>query len=636
MSKRIFLFLCFSFIFLSVSSDALSQTCVAPPAGLSDFWTGDRSSNDFIGANHGTLANGATFTDSGKVGPAFSLDGTDDFVSIPSINIGSNFTVELWIYPTRSASYEELVSNNYTSGNFGSLYFLSNHIEYWQGNTFRSITPVNSVPLNAWTHLALVYDGNRVQLYLNGVASGSPSAVHGETFNNPLRFGSAVMAASANFQGRLDEISLYNTALSAADVLSIFNANDKGKCAAPALLADDASVLEGNGGTTNLNFTVTAVRSSAPTQVNYATADGTATQPSDYLTASGLANIPASGSTTVSVTVNGDMTLEQSETLFLNLSNPSPFGVIIADGQAVGTIFSDDCTTSPLNIVNSYRAEGNANDSTNGAHGTLENGAAFAAGNTGQAFSLDGVNDAVLTPTINLGAAYTVELWIRPTSAASFQNLVANNYLDTMTLRFGTLYFNANHIEYWQGALQRINSPTSIPLNQWTHIALIYDGAVNRLYVNGVASGGASIVHTETFNNPVRFGFSVGGQDQRFQGRLDEITFFNRALSDAEILSIYNAGGGGKCSFAPSAASVSVGGRVFSDNGSGLSNVRITLTDGNGQTRVATTSSFGYYRFDEVAAGETYIFTVVHKRYSFTPQVVSVSEELTELNFTAQ
>jgi len=47
----------------------------------------------------------------------------------------------------------------------------------------------------------------------------------------------------------------------------------------------------------------------------------------------------------------------------------------------------------------------------------------------------------------------------------------------------------------------------------------------------------------------------------------------------------------------------------------------------------ARTNSFGYYNFAEVTTGETYIFTVTHKRYEFAPQVIFVSEELADFNF---
>jgi hypothetical protein len=55
----------------------------------------------------------------------------------------------------------------------------------------------------------------------------------------------------------------------------------------------------------------------------------------------------------------------------------------------------------------------------------------------------------------------------------------------------------------------------------------------------------------------------------------------------------------------------------------------------NGETRTVTTNPFGYFFFTDVPAGETYIFSVSHKRYSFSPQVLTVTEETNNLNFIA-
>lgn len=85
----------------------------------------------------------------------------------------------------------------------------------------------------------------------------------------------------------------------------------------------------------------------------------------------------------------------------------------------------------------------------------------------------------------------------------------------------------------------------------------------------------------------------------------------------------------------PTAASVTVSGRVLSADGRGLTNAMVSVTDQNGVTRYARTSSFGYYRFHEVTVGETFVFTVISKRYTFAPQVVNVTGELTTLNFVA-
>lgn len=87
---------------------------------------------------------------------------------------------------------------------------------------------------------------------------------------------------------------------------------------------------------------------------------------------------------------------------------------------------------------------------------------------------------------------------------------------------------------------------------------------------------------------------------------------------------------------APTAASVSISGRVTTPEGRGLRGARVTLTDSQGNTRTAMTTTFGYYRFEDVSAGETVVISVSSKQYLFAPQVVSVMEDLNELNFTAQ
>jgi hypothetical protein len=86
---------------------------------------------------------------------------------------------------------------------------------------------------------------------------------------------------------------------------------------------------------------------------------------------------------------------------------------------------------------------------------------------------------------------------------------------------------------------------------------------------------------------------------------------------------------------APTAATVSVGGRVLSFEGRFIPSVRVLLTNQNGETRTAISNQFGYYCFDEVTVGETYVLTVTHKRHQFAPQILTVIEEINDLNFTA-
>lgn len=87
---------------------------------------------------------------------------------------------------------------------------------------------------------------------------------------------------------------------------------------------------------------------------------------------------------------------------------------------------------------------------------------------------------------------------------------------------------------------------------------------------------------------------------------------------------------------APTAASVSISGRVIMPQNLGLSSALVTLTDMQGNARTMRTGKFGSFRFTDVAVGETYILSVRSKRYTYAPRVITVNEDLTELNFAPQ
>jgi len=104
------------------------------------------------------------------------------------------------------------------------------------------------------------------------------------------------------------------------------------------------SKKEGKAGTTTVfSFSVTlSANALSPVSVSYATANGTATSPSDYLATSGTLTFPTGSSAkTITVTVIGDKVKEPNETFYVNLSNPSP-NAYLGVSQGVGTIQNDD------------------------------------------------------------------------------------------------------------------------------------------------------------------------------------------------------------------------------------------------------------------------------------------------------
>ena len=78
-----------------------------------------------------------------------------------------------------------------------------------------------------------------------------------------------------------------------------------------------------------------------------------------------------------------------------------------------------------------------------------------------------------------------------------------------------------------------------------------------------------------------------------------------------------------------------ISGRVVSSEGRGIKNARVTLVDGNGNTRNSTTNSFGFFRFEDVRAGESYVVSVTAKNLRFESQLVNVGDTITDLYLMA-
>ncbi|WP_293395863.1 Calx-beta domain-containing protein, partial [Nevskia sp.] len=135
--------------------------------------------------------------------------------------------------------------------------------------------------------------------------------------------------------------------------------NDDG-AAPPTASIGDVSASEGNTGARTFSFTVSlSAAASGPVSLSYATANGSATAGSDYVSSSGSLSFAAGElSKTINVTVNGDTTVEPTETFFVNLSNPS--GATLGDSQGQGSIVNDDTSAPALSVNDVSTTEGNS------------------------------------------------------------------------------------------------------------------------------------------------------------------------------------------------------------------------------------------------------------------------------------
>ena len=224
------------------------------------------------------------------------------------------------------------------------------------------------------------------------------------------------------------------------------------------------------------------------------------------------------------------------------------------------------CVTPPAGLVSCWRAEGNASDSVGGNNGTSTGGIAYAGGEVGQAFLFNGSTSYIpvpASPGLNIGAGsgMTIECWVQPHAQINLGDPIvewdsANN--DGLQFWVETSFQLYANIKDTSNNNHQISSANGIiSTNVLQHVALTYDKGSGAavLYLNGtvVATNNFGAITPQT-TYPMNIGRRTGqpiGNGDNFNGLMDELSLYSRALLQGEIAAIYNAGSAGKCDPAP-------------------------------------------------------------------------------------
>jgi hypothetical protein len=227
------------------------------------------------------------------------------------------------------------------------------------------------------------------------------------------------------------------------------------------------------------------------------------------------------------------------------------------------------CSSAPAGLVGWWPGDGNANDVVGGNNGTLQSAATFAAGEVGQAFSLDGAgayiaipDSPTLTPPSN---SITLDAWIMP-NAVSGPRAIVTKYsvnLDVSwvlmildgRIRFGVYQAGSADI----GRVFDTVDPV-VTAGAWIHVAGTFDVATQagRIFIDGLEVAAipysgqtqGTVTSIRDSNSPVRIGALQGGTGTVtyfWDGLIDEVDLFDRALAPSEIQAIAAAGSAGKC-----------------------------------------------------------------------------------------
>ncbi|MBI4167902.1 MAG: hypothetical protein HY515_03005 [Candidatus Aenigmarchaeota archaeon] len=438
-------------------------------------------------------ANNVTRNLTGRFGNALTFDGTDDFAATSRyVNLSSAFSVSFWVNPSSSAGYQPPIAKwndiatadrswiIYTSengdGNFRML------ISSDGSSSYQGLDSSTSIPLGAWSHIAVTYDGSNVlRWYLDGVLRDTNSTT-GTIYNSGAWINVAAETARGSyFKGTIDEVRIYNYSMSAAEI------NDSAR----GVFKDIPLIYHAPVNTTafvrlgDVNNPISLERNGTP--VAY-TNDSQLVGWWHFDEANAVANTVAndsSGWNNQGTLVSGVNHTAGKFGNALSFDKTTLQYVNITPNTAGGFNYLKDRFSVTV-WVNVKTVIGNQR--------IVQIGYPFAgAGGNGSILYIDSFNDAIFTVT------------------------------------HGTSQITAN------------STAGKVASDQWAYVAGTYDGDNVRLYVNGTLITNAQI---SNFTLNATYASISSWQTSRMNGTIDEVKIYNRTLSAGEIQNEYLRGVG--------------------------------------------------------------------------------------------
>ena len=179
-----------------------------------------------------------------NIGSAVLFDGTNDFININdanSLDLTNGMTMEAWVNPSDLTGFKTIICKDRTTTSYTYTLAANNNNATVANqrpnsrariaNTNRTVTGTSKLPLNTWTHVASTYDGATFRLYVNGVQVSSLATTGDITVTtDPLRIGGTTALSAQYFMGLIDEVRIYNKALTQAEIQTDMNTPDSAGC----------------------------------------------------------------------------------------------------------------------------------------------------------------------------------------------------------------------------------------------------------------------------------------------------------------------------------------------------------------------------------------------------------------------
>lgn len=382
-----------------------------------------------------------------------------------------------------------------------------------------------SIGANSWVHIVTTYDGTTAKIYYNGVLQASGSKTW-NTAGTAFRLGRQINASNG-FLGHVDDLKIYNRAITDAEVTQLYN-QPNGAALTPIISAVSTTVTTNS---VTINYSLNANTANTTSVVNYGFSQNNYPNQEAGFSATGNTVTPGS------VTING-------------LSPGTTYCYEIRATNINGTTTTTaNCITT--NVVQALLSEYKFNNSL---FNETNNSDFSAPGVTNHLYTTDRfgqTNSALVTSNASLyrdevvnipmqDKPRTISVWIKPNlvnndniiftyGSPSGNNVYGGSFSATNTFNFS---YNTNV------AFANATTP-----NNWKHVVITFDASkVAKIYVDGVLGNqGTQNNWFTSGTNSFFLGNSFGATTGAFNGAIDDLKIYNYALSPTEVTSLYTS-----------------------------------------------------------------------------------------------
>ncbi len=231
--KKVFFYTCLLLISISASAQVPSYV---PTNGLVGYWPFNGNANDESGNGGNGTVYGATLTTdrNNSINKSYNFDGIDDLIEVAYWNkiLGNNsFTLSYWIYQESNLSCWTVAfgMSNDGEGFASGSYNWGNNSIGGQICKYNFISTTNTtIELNKWTNVIFKYDSNILSIYKNGVFVSSQLVNYTTTNISAGSFNIASNVFSEYYNGKIDDIGIWNRALTDQEIITLYNSISTG------------------------------------------------------------------------------------------------------------------------------------------------------------------------------------------------------------------------------------------------------------------------------------------------------------------------------------------------------------------------------------------------------------------------